>query len=249
MEKILLLSVSEENFTSPPKSELFTEIDFSFKEFVPVVLRLLQLDANLARVHAKISPKMNEEIFWRNYYVRIIYLRAIIGMDGPEAKERYGSIPESEVITGIDNHPLSSTSIPTSNDIQEAELSKNKNDIQQKTNHSSDQPQSSNINSRNRIASPDLASKQHETSNRVGAPTTATQSSSLNSNGFKAIATSPYASSLSPIEPPYHRAGLDHISSPKYIEHSFQSPDRISPDEDGLDGRYDIIDELDAEVK
>lgn len=98
MERILSLCGAEENFLISPKSEPFECIPFDFQEFVPVALRLLQIDANLARMHAKLSPKMNEEIFWRNFYVRVIYLRAIIGMDGPEAQSRFKHIPEDGLL-------------------------------------------------------------------------------------------------------------------------------------------------------
>jgi hypothetical protein len=38
-------------------------------------------------VHSKVSPKMDEEMFWRNYYGRVIYLRAACGIDGTSAQE------------------------------------------------------------------------------------------------------------------------------------------------------------------
>jgi hypothetical protein len=85
MEMILKLSLNEQNFThEAPNSD---EIIFVFSDFVATALQLLKLDANLAHVHSKISPKMDEEIFWRNYYCRVIYLRAKSGIDGSVAQD------------------------------------------------------------------------------------------------------------------------------------------------------------------
>ena len=97
MERILQLSLREENFTVPPRH--LEHVPFVFSEFVPVVLRLLQLDANLARMHARLASKMNEETFWHFYFYRIMYLRASIGIDGPAAKDSIlGQLSEDEII-------------------------------------------------------------------------------------------------------------------------------------------------------
>lgn len=85
MDSVLKLSLNEKNFTVVPPNS--AEVNFSFSDFVATAMRLLQLDANLAHVHAKVSPKMDEELFWRNYYCRVIYLRAVSGIDGPAAQE------------------------------------------------------------------------------------------------------------------------------------------------------------------
>jgi hypothetical protein len=85
MEQILGLSLNEENFTSTAQNS--ASVHFYFKQFIPVAMNMIGLDSNLARLHSKLSPKMDEEIFWFNYYCRISYLRAIIGMEGEEAKE------------------------------------------------------------------------------------------------------------------------------------------------------------------
>jgi hypothetical protein len=78
MEQILSLPLNDKNFTVPPP-EVDT-LPFSFEAFVPTIMRLLQLDTNLARVHAKLSPKMNEELFWRYYHYRVEFLRAKVGI-------------------------------------------------------------------------------------------------------------------------------------------------------------------------
>ena len=81
-ERILSLSVIEENFTVMPKLLINNEIEtkyneeiiklnlklkFNFSDFIPVALKLLTVDPNLARMHAKLMPRMDEEIFWSNY--------------------------------------------------------------------------------------------------------------------------------------------------------------------------------------
>lgn len=77
---------------------------FDLSRFVSMSVRLLQLDGNLARMHAKISPRMDEVEFWRNYFMRIAYLRAACGIDGPEAQQGVGSLPrESVLFTAADN--------------------------------------------------------------------------------------------------------------------------------------------------
>lgn len=73
MERILILSLSENNFIVLPRG--FDLSEFQFNDFVPIAMKLLSLDSNLARVHAKLMPKMNEEDFWCHYYFRIKYLR------------------------------------------------------------------------------------------------------------------------------------------------------------------------------
>lgn len=90
MEQILALSLSTGNFSIAPinAEEIKSQRLFHFSSFVPIAMRLLQLDANLARMHSKLSPKMDEQIFWFYYFCRVLYLRAAVGMDGPEAKVR-----------------------------------------------------------------------------------------------------------------------------------------------------------------
>lgn len=115
MELILAIPMAEENFTVSPsieKHKILYETPFSFKQFIPVIMRLLQLDSNLAKIHAKLSPKMNEEIFWRNYYLRVIYLRAKSGIDGEEAAINIGQLPEKDFL--FTYTPSVSSPLPTS---------------------------------------------------------------------------------------------------------------------------------------
>ena len=97
LERVMKVSLAEENFTIPPNRT--SEFPcFDFNDFVPIAMKLLQLDANLAFVHAKLSPKMDEEIFWKHYYIRIMYIRASVGIDGTDAKESpFGSQKEEDV--------------------------------------------------------------------------------------------------------------------------------------------------------
>jgi hypothetical protein len=98
MRQILQLSTVEANFTLEPSQELISLLNFNFREKVPQVMALLSLDHNLARLHAKISPKMDEEIFWRNYYARIWYLRYKSGIDSPLPQREIDSLKLEEVI-------------------------------------------------------------------------------------------------------------------------------------------------------
>lgn len=98
MQKILQLSHCDLNFTVNPSDELIQLLKFNFREKVPQVMSLLSLDHNLARLHAKISPKMDEEIFWRNYYARIYYLRYLSGIDSPPATPFLDNLAFEEVV-------------------------------------------------------------------------------------------------------------------------------------------------------
>ncbi len=97
MEKVFQLSLSESNFTIAPKK--VDDLAFDFNAFVPVIMKVLKFDANLARIHAKLIVKMEEKEFWRNYYYRTQYWRASIGLDGPEGKSgALGTLKPHEVV-------------------------------------------------------------------------------------------------------------------------------------------------------
>lgn len=98
MEKILSLSQCELNFTTSPPSELLPFFEFNFQEKIPQVMSLLSLDHNLARLHAKISPKMDEEVFWKNYYARIFFLRYRSGIDNPQPLPSMDAMRDEDVI-------------------------------------------------------------------------------------------------------------------------------------------------------
>lgn len=96
MEQVLSLSNYEKNFTV--KAANSEQVHFSFQHFVPVAMKLLQVDSNLARIHSKLSPKMNEEVFWFNYFCRVSYIRAVSGIDGSIAQKSVEMWKESDII-------------------------------------------------------------------------------------------------------------------------------------------------------
>ena len=85
------------NFMEVPPDNILSSIQFDFEQFIAIAVRLLKLDSNLARMHAKLSPRMKEEVFWELYYFRIVFLRVKIGMESNEVIEKYLS-RESEII-------------------------------------------------------------------------------------------------------------------------------------------------------
>ncbi len=96
MERVLNLPLHEGNFlVKAPNSK---DVHFCFSEFIPVAMKLLEIDSNLARIHAKLSPKMNEEDFWFNYYCRIVYLRACSGIDGADVQNSMRKWKETDII-------------------------------------------------------------------------------------------------------------------------------------------------------
>ena len=72
---------------------------FDFNMYVPVILKVLEIDFNLQRLHAKLVPKIKggEEAFWRNYYLRILYLRACVGIDTIESDSQLLTLEGSEL--------------------------------------------------------------------------------------------------------------------------------------------------------
>eukprot|EP00619_Florenciella_sp_RCC1007_P007004 CAMPEP_0205924986 /NCGR_PEP_ID=MMETSP1325-20131115/17292_1 /ASSEMBLY_ACC=CAM_ASM_000708 /TAXON_ID=236786 /ORGANISM="Florenciella sp., Strain RCC1007" /LENGTH=191 /DNA_ID=CAMNT_0053293435 /DNA_START=72 /DNA_END=643 /DNA_ORIENTATION=+ len=96
MEKVLALSLDDESFTTAPMPP--TLFDFRVDEHVAVIMKLLQLDPNLAARHARLSPKMNEDDFWKNYFHRCALLRA--EMDVGPALPRDTSAAAAEAVAG-----------------------------------------------------------------------------------------------------------------------------------------------------
>lgn len=156
MQQILKLSHCDQNFTVTPNEELIQLLQFNFRDKISQVMSLLSLDHNLARLHAKISPKMEEEIFWRNYYARIYYLRYLSGIDSPKSNSILDSLIFDEVvfisnvndsspskISAVTQPASSSTSSTTTTSTTS---SKGKSDSPIKT-HSSSSPHSEKISS------------------------------------------------------------------------------------------------------
>ena len=110
MESILALSLSENNFLHEIPSLYETHLGtFDFNSFVPTAMRVLELDGNLSRVHAKLMPHMDEEVFWRNYYKRITYLRLKSGIDTPTEEQSKAFKFTSDEEASIIYHPESIT--------------------------------------------------------------------------------------------------------------------------------------------
>ena len=99
MEHILLLSLSENNFTIKPRG--FDISEFKFNLFIPTAMRLLALDDNLSKVHSKLMPKMREEDFWCNYYLRIKYLRLKSNIDDSKGYAKVFTFSDEEESTII----------------------------------------------------------------------------------------------------------------------------------------------------
>jgi hypothetical protein len=106
MENILSLSINEKNFSSTASNG--KEVNFSIEDFAPTAMKMIELDTNLARMHAKLSPKMNEEHFWFNYYCRIVYLRMVSGIEGLDAQKSAEKWNRDEIIS-----PSNSSKPPT----------------------------------------------------------------------------------------------------------------------------------------
>lgn len=116
MTDILQLALSERNFTEPPPSKIMECCNFDLQLYISQAMRLLSLDQNLAHIHAKISPKMNEEIFWEHYFVRIYYLRCKSGLLDTENAivQAVASFPPEDVIFKGETPSATSPPVPKS---------------------------------------------------------------------------------------------------------------------------------------
>ena len=54
MERIFLLPLSERNFTETPGSTAVASVEFDFNTYVPIIMKMLEIDKNLANVNAKV---------------------------------------------------------------------------------------------------------------------------------------------------------------------------------------------------
>ena len=72
MERVLALSLDERTFLDAAPRVVF---EFDFEAHVPVIMRLLELDPNLAKMHSRLAPKVDEEVFWRRFFLRCAQLR------------------------------------------------------------------------------------------------------------------------------------------------------------------------------
>ncbi|CAN0291531.1 unnamed protein product [Ectocarpus sp. 6 AP-2014] len=103
MEKILSLSLEESNFTTPPlesgtKPEEISEDSalqgnggadddrngaaaFQLDRHTSVAIKMLSLDPNLAKIHARLISRMPERTFWYHYFSRVATLRAEVDLE------------------------------------------------------------------------------------------------------------------------------------------------------------------------
>ncbi|CAM9259600.1 unnamed protein product [Pylaiella littoralis] len=102
MEKILSLSLEQSNFTTPPsgpgtkptetteealqgkggdESERNRAAAFELDRHIKIAVKMLSLDPNLAKIHARLISHMSEETFWYNYFSRIASLRAAVDFE------------------------------------------------------------------------------------------------------------------------------------------------------------------------
>ena len=54
-------------------------------------MRLLELDPNLAKMHSRLAPKVDEEVFWRRFFLRCAQLRVrapLLARAPPPARRR-----------------------------------------------------------------------------------------------------------------------------------------------------------------
>lgn len=113
MEKIFSMSLYKENFLTKPLN--FDSVEFDIDKFVPIALRLTQLDSNLATMHSNCTPKLiNELLFWNYYYCRLEYLKDLSGINGLENQQSAISLCKpTDIIFGY-REDFKSDTLPTS---------------------------------------------------------------------------------------------------------------------------------------
>ena len=96
-QKIMSLPLSEYNFTKELPETKFAHFHFVFNDFIPVALKLLNIDANLSKIHAKLTPHIGEDLFWRRYFLRVTYLQYKFGvMELSESENNLFSFNQEE---------------------------------------------------------------------------------------------------------------------------------------------------------
>lgn len=58
------------------ESERNTAVTFQLDRHTNIAVKMLSLDPNLAKIHARLISHMSEKTFWYNYFSRIAVLRA-----------------------------------------------------------------------------------------------------------------------------------------------------------------------------
>jgi hypothetical protein len=73
---------------------------FDFDAHVPIIMQLLELDANMKAMHSRLTPHVPEVEFFRNYFHRCYVLRVQVGMDEPGTIAGVVATPETEEVHG-----------------------------------------------------------------------------------------------------------------------------------------------------
>ena len=108
MEKIFSIPLNDNNFTVSPDNIKGKIRKFSLESYANVIMTIIQIDSNLASTHARISPNMDEETFWENYYLRVEFLRAKSGIEGMLEFNKFIDIEEKDVIFGVNSTSINS---------------------------------------------------------------------------------------------------------------------------------------------
>ncbi|CAM9417308.1 unnamed protein product [Hapterophycus canaliculatus] len=120
MEKILSLSLEESNFTTPPlqiaakpeglreglaqgkddaDDERNSNAPFQLDRHIKVAVKMLALDPNLAKIHARLISHMPEKTFWYHYFSRVAALREEVNLEPlceDLSKEKSGTTTSEE---------------------------------------------------------------------------------------------------------------------------------------------------------
>eukprot|EP00904_Undaria_pinnatifida_P003062 jgi/Undpi1/12757/HiC_scaffold_6.g02425.m1 len=134
MEKVLSLSLEESNFTTAPpaagaKLEAAEEegsqgkgeggdvrypsgalpgAGFQLERHINVAVKMLSLDPNLAKIHARLISRIPEKTFWHHYFSRVAAFRTEVGLEplcedlhqdasGTNTSEEYDKVTHEDV--------------------------------------------------------------------------------------------------------------------------------------------------------
>eukprot|EP00611_Tribonema_gayanum_P021988 TRINITY_DN4337_c0_g1_i1.p1 TRINITY_DN4337_c0_g1~~TRINITY_DN4337_c0_g1_i1.p1 ORF type:complete len:322 (-),score=82.92 TRINITY_DN4337_c0_g1_i1:175-1098(-) len=79
LAKVFALSLESATFTEAPPPD--ANYAFDLTPHIACAMRLMDLDANLAKMHARYISKVGETAFWRNYFYKINVLRLAAGVE------------------------------------------------------------------------------------------------------------------------------------------------------------------------
>lgn len=67
--------------TVPCSTDTGAPTTFQLERHINVAIKMLALDPNLAKIHARLISNMPEKIFWQNYFSRIATFREEVGIE------------------------------------------------------------------------------------------------------------------------------------------------------------------------